>query len=122
MDLRGKSEVSCHLPSCLVCLPVAGAVLLPDDPPDDGAADPGERERLRHRRHDVVHHLGAVAPQRVVQHVLAVHVLDAQVEQMPLYGRLAGQKPSDCVSTDNQRDVSIIRIDQSERSLGAMDQ
>ena len=75
MDLRGKSEVSCHLPSCLVCLPVAGAVLLPDDPPDDGAADPGERERLRHRRYDVVHHLGAVAPQRVVQRVLAVVVL-----------------------------------------------
>ena len=39
---------------------------------------------------------------QVVQHVLAVHVLDAQVEQMPLDGRLAGQKPPDRVSTDNQ--------------------
>ena len=56
-------------------LPVPSAVLLPDDPPDDGATDPGERERLRHRRYYVVDHFGAVAPQRVVQRVLAVIVL-----------------------------------------------
>ena len=37
---------------------------------------------------------------QVVQHVLAIHVLDAQVEQMSLNGRLARQKPSDRVSTE----------------------
>ena len=56
-------------------LPVPSAVLLPDDPSDDGATDPGERERLRHRRHYVVYHFGAVPSQRIVQGVLAVIVL-----------------------------------------------
>ena len=53
-------EIKVPSPTTIASIPVASAVLLPDDPPDDGAADPGERERLRHRRHDVVHHLGAV--------------------------------------------------------------
>ena len=68
-------EIKVPSPTTILSIPVASAVLLPDDPPDDGATDPGERERLRHRRHYVVYHFGAVASQRVMQGVLAVIVL-----------------------------------------------